>query len=84
MTELDAYLFQKGLTVKQVQVGKLLMSANCAEKIAAKLFVDLKTVRAHITQCYKKLDVKKREQFMVKVAANCPNLRFPYSVDVTG
>lgn len=84
MTELDAYLFQKGLTFAQVKIARMLMSAKSPVEIADKLCVCKKTVRAHITQCYRKMDVKKREQFMVKVAANCPNLKFPYHVDITG
>ena len=62
------HLQSKGLTPRQIEVS-ILVATNPAraQDIANILFVNLKTVRYHLTNVYKKLGIKSRAQLVVLV-----------------
>ena len=58
---------EKELTNREIDVLKLLVLGYNNKEIADKLCITHHTVKAHLTQVYKKLGVKNRSKAIVKV-----------------
>lgn len=57
----DQVLFVlNGLTPRQAQIAVQVISGKSNKEIADNLFIELQTVKFHVTNIYKKLDVKNR------------------------
>lgn len=59
-SKLDEYLTMQGLTPRQIDVARLMLTNMSIREISAALFVAQKTVKFHITYVYKKLKTKNR------------------------
>lgn len=62
--EMDALL--NGLTERQREVYDLIISGKKNKEIMAKLFIEQSTLKSHINQIYKKLDIKNRKELKLK------------------
>lgn len=49
-----------GLTPRQAQIAFLVVSGRQNREISEKLHIEVQTVKFHVTNIYKKLDVKNR------------------------
>ena len=58
-------LLSKGLSNRESEVTDLLTLGLTNKEIAARLFVTEKTVKFHLTNIYKKMNVKSRSQLIV-------------------
>ena len=58
---------EKDLTEREADVLELLVEGYSNKDIAEKLYITHHTVKAHLTQVYKKLGVKNRSKAIVKV-----------------
>ncbi len=58
-------LIQKGLSNREAEVGELVSKGLSNKEVANQLFVTEKTVKFHLTNIYKKMNVKSRAQLIV-------------------
>lgn len=65
-TTLAQMLMDAKLSFKEVQVADLTARGLSNKEIANQMFVTEKTVKFHLTNIYKKLNVKSRAQLIVK------------------
>ena len=56
-------LIQKGLSNREAEVAELVTKGLSNKEVANQLFVTEKTVKFHLTNIYKKMNVKSRAQF---------------------
>jgi len=57
---MNEYLKQKGLTQQQIVVALAVMTGSTNQEISEGLDVDVKTIKWHLTNVYKKLGLKNR------------------------
>jgi len=55
-----------GLTERQREVYDLIISGKTNKEIMTELFVEQSTLKSHINQIYKKLDIKSRRELKLK------------------
>lgn len=55
----------KGLTYRQAEVAELVARGLTNKEVAAETLVDIKTVKFHLTNIYKKLGLKSRHQLII-------------------
>jgi DNA-binding CsgD family transcriptional regulator len=60
------------LTPKEIEVLKIAASGAQNDEIAGQLFISPHTVKTHLSNIYKKIDVKNRFQAMLWTAENLP------------
>lgn len=58
-------LTQKGLSNREAEVAELVVKGLSNKEVANQLFVTEKTVKFHLTNIYKKMNVKSRAQLIV-------------------
>ncbi len=58
-------LIQKGLSNREAEVAELVSNGLSNKEVANQLFVTEKTVKFHLTNIYKKMNVKSRAQLIV-------------------
>jgi DNA-binding CsgD family transcriptional regulator len=58
-------LTQKGLSNREAEVAELVTKGLSNKEVASQLFVTEKTVKFHLTNIYKKMNVKSRSQLIV-------------------
>ena len=58
-------LTQKGLSNREAEVAELVTKGLSNKEVASQLFVTEKTVKFHLTNIYKKMNVKSRAQLIV-------------------
>ena len=58
-------LIQKGLSNREAEVAELVSKGLSNKEVANRLFVTEKTVKFHLTNIYKKMQVKSRAQLIV-------------------
>lgn len=58
-------LIQKGLSNREAEVAELVSRGLSNKEVANQLFVTEKTVKFHLTNIYKKMNVKSRAQLIV-------------------
>src|SRR4026207_1310788 len=58
-------LTQKGLSNREAEVAELVTKGLSNKEVANQLFVTEKTVKFHLTNIYKKMNVKSRAQLIV-------------------
>ncbi len=58
-------LIQKGLSNREAEVAELVTKGLSNKEVANMLFVTEKTVKFHLTNIYKKMNVKSRAQLIV-------------------
>lgn len=58
-------LIQKGLSNREAEVAELVSKGLSNKEVANRLFVTEKTVKFHLTNIYKKMNVKSRAQLIV-------------------
>lgn len=58
-------LIQKGLSNREAEVAELVSKGLSNKEVASQLFVTEKTVKFHLTNIYKKMNVKSRAQLIV-------------------
>ena len=58
-------LIQKGLSNRESEVAELVSKGLSNKEVANQLFVTEKTVKFHLTNIYKKMNVKSRAQLIV-------------------
>src|ERR1700757_1642300 len=58
-------LIQKGLSHREAEVAELVSKGLSNKEVANQLFVTEKTVKFHLTNIYKKMNVKSRAQLIV-------------------
>lgn len=58
-------LIQKGLSNREAEVAELVTKGLSNKEVASQLFVTEKTVKFHLTNIYKKMNVKSRAQLIV-------------------
>ena len=64
-SRVDNFLEKYNLSKREIEVAKLMICEGMdTEEIAERLFISLPTVKTHITNIYKKFNVKKRAEFM--------------------
>lgn len=90
---LREFLIKKGLSNREAEVAELVSQGLPNKEVAAKLFVTEKTVKFHLTNIYKKMNVKSRAQLIVwclpamnfinEEARKAPD-RNPYAGDIQG
>jgi len=56
-----------GLTVRQKEVYNLIISGKTNKEIISELFIEQSTLKSHINQIYKKLNIKYRNELKSKV-----------------
>ena len=62
---LKEVLNQRGLSNREVEVTELVSQGFSNREIAGKLFITEKTVKFHLTNVYKKMQVRSRAQLIV-------------------
>lgn len=65
MSTLTNVLIQKGLSNREAEVATLTTMGLSNKEIGNQLFVTEKTVKFHLTNIYKKLNLKSRAQLIV-------------------
>lgn len=65
MSQLKEILRQRGLTLKETEVTELVSKGLSNREIANIMFLTEKTVKFHLTNTYKKLNLKSRAQLIV-------------------
>ncbi len=65
MNALQNVLIQKGLSNREAQVADLVSRGLSNKEIANQLFIIEKTVKFHLTNIYKKMNLKSRAQLIV-------------------
>ena len=69
------FLYNHNLSHREIDVAKLMITEGLdTEEIARRLFISLPTVKTHITNIYKKFNVKKRGEFMAMFVKLYPNV----------
>jgi len=68
MTELHQTLIKKGLSHRESEVALEVAGGVSNKEVASKLFVTEKTVKFHLTNIYKKMQVKSRTQLIVMIS----------------
>ncbi len=58
-------LIQRGLSNREAEVAELVTKGMSNKEVANQLFVTEKTVKFHLTNIYKKMNVKSRAQLIV-------------------
>jgi LuxR family transcriptional regulator, positive regulator of biofilm formation len=58
-------LTQRGLSHREAEVAELVSKGLSNKEVASQLFVTEKTVKFHLTNIYKKMQVKSRAQLIV-------------------
>ncbi len=58
-------LTQRGLSNREAEVAELVTKGLSNKEVASQLFVTEKTVKFHLTNIYKKMNVKSRAQLIV-------------------
>jgi DNA-binding CsgD family transcriptional regulator len=58
----DAITGRDALTASELRVAQLATSGMTSREIAQSLFITTKTVSAHLSHIYRKLDITRREQ----------------------
>lgn len=58
-------LTQKGLSNREAEVAELVTKGLSNKEVASQLFVTEKTVKFHLTNIYKKMNLKSRSQLIV-------------------
>ena len=58
-------LIQKGMSNREAEVAELVSKGLSNKEVANQLFVTEKTVKFHLTNIYKKMNVKSRAQLIV-------------------
>ena len=64
LKKIDSY----GLTPKEKEVAKLILSKKKNKEIACELYVELSTIKTHINSIYKKLEVSSRKELTDKLS----------------
>ena len=59
-----AYLRERGLSPREIEVAELLMKGHTVSAIAGKLFISENTTRGHTKSIYKKLNVHSRQELV--------------------
>ena len=62
-------LIEEGLSVREAEVGDFILQGFPSSEISQKLFIDLKTVKYHITNIYRKTNSKSRAKFIIKFSS---------------
>lgn len=78
MNALQNVLIQKGLSNREAQIADLVSRGLSNKEIANQFFVTEKTVKFHLTNIYKKLNLKSRAQLIVFCL---PHLTFTSAVE---
>lgn len=55
------------LSKQEINIKNCILEGKINKEIAEELFISLSTVKTHITNIYKKLQVKNREEFLLKI-----------------
>lgn len=58
----------KGLTFRQREVYDLIVSGKTNKEITSELFIEQSTLKTHINQIYKKLNIKNRSELKSRVS----------------
>ncbi len=61
-------LIQKGLSNREAEVAELVSKGLSNKEVANQLFVTEKTVKFHLTNIYKKMNVKSRAQIAAAIS----------------
>lgn len=72
-------LIKEGLSNREAEVAELVTQGLSNKEVANRLFVTEKTVKFHLTNIYKKMNVKSRAQLIVWCL---PNMTFTEKSDV--
>ncbi len=67
MNEIQAFLLGKGVTPRQAEIGALICEGHDNFTIGAKLFIEEKSVKCHLTWIYRRCGVKTRLELAVLV-----------------
>ncbi|MDC0980384.1 helix-turn-helix transcriptional regulator [Bdellovibrionales bacterium] len=62
---LKEYLIRKGLSYRESEVAELVSQGLANAAVAEKLFVTEKTIKFHLTNIYRKLNLKSRAQLII-------------------
>jgi DNA-binding CsgD family transcriptional regulator len=73
-------LLKEGLSNREAEVAELVTQGLSNKEVANRLFVTEKTVKFHLTNIYKKMNVKSRAQLIVWCL---PNMTFTEKSDMT-
>lgn len=73
-------LIKEGLSNREAEVAELVTQGLSNKEVANRLFVTEKTVKFHLTNIYKKMNVKSRAQLIVWCL---PNMTFTEKSDMT-
>jgi DNA-binding CsgD family transcriptional regulator len=65
MNKLQNVLIQKGLSNREAELSELVSMGLSNKEVGNQLFITEKTVKFHLTNIYKKLNVKSRAQLIV-------------------
>jgi LuxR family transcriptional regulator, positive regulator of biofilm formation len=65
MSTLTNVLIQKGLSNREAEIATLITMGLSNKEIGNQLFITEKTVKFHLTNTYKKMNVKSRAQLIV-------------------
>lgn len=63
--KLNDQLLEKGLSNREAEVAEQVAQGKTNKEVAQQLFVTEKTVKFHLTNIYRKLQVKSRAQLIV-------------------
>lgn len=61
----DVLTVQKGLSMRETEVAMMVVKGLSNKQVADQLFVTEKTIKFHLTNIYKKMNVKSRAQLIV-------------------
>lgn len=78
---LKEVLIREGLSNREAEVAELVTQGLSNKEVANRLFVTEKTVKFHLTNIYKKMNVKSRAQLIVWCL---PNMTFAEKPEVGG
>jgi LuxR family transcriptional regulator, positive regulator of biofilm formation len=73
-------LIKEGLSNREAEVAELVTQGLSNKEVANRLFVTEKTVKFHLTNIYKKMNVKSRAQLIVWCL---PNMTFTDKTEMT-
>lgn len=73
-------LIKEGLSNREAEVAELVTQGLSNKEVANRLFVTEKTVKFHLTNIYKKMNVKSRAQLIVWCL---PNMTFTEKAEMT-
>lgn len=65
-TELHQYLTVNGLSNREAQVSELVSKGLSNKEVGNQLFITEKTVKFHLSNIYKRLNVASRAQLIIK------------------